>query len=90
ARVVYAQPDFRAPAEIDATGARPVPLTLVVRRVGRETEEQITGAEVRSLVEALCAMFEIHTRPADMAPVRHLAAGLPKDDETVSLVVPTQ
>jgi GNAT superfamily N-acetyltransferase len=36
ARVHYAQPDFRAAAAIDAEGVRPLPLALLVRRVGRE------------------------------------------------------
>ncbi len=89
-RVAYAQPDFRAPAEIDATGVRPLPLTLVVRRVGRESEERMSGAEVRGIVRALYAMFGEHARASDMAPLRRIVEDLPRDDETVDLFPPTR
>ena len=89
-RVDYWQPDFRAPAEIDASELRPVPLTLVVRRVGRESEERVTGGEIRSLVHALYAMFGVHVRPRDMQPLWKLADRLPDDDESVALIPPTE
>ena len=62
---LYHQPDFRAPHEIDATGGpRPLPFQLIVRRVGREHEQTISGAEVRQLVEALYAIYGAQFRAA--------------------------
>ena len=44
--VRYFQPDFRSPAEIDASGgARPLPFQLIIRRVRRETQRTISGAK---------------------------------------------
>ena len=37
----YRQPDFRDPKEIAATGDRPVPFMLLLRRVGREREARL-------------------------------------------------
>ncbi len=84
----YAQPDFRAPAEIDATGVRPVPLMLVVRRVGAEAEPTISGAELRTIVEALYRMFAVHARPEHMAPLWARLARLPAADAAVRLLPP--
>lgn len=84
----YVQPDFRAPAEIDRTGVRPVPLVLIVRRVGDEHEGTITGAELRALVTALYTVYAAHQRPADMAPLWARLAALPPDDARVALRPP--
>src|SRR5262245_46551726 len=57
-RVRYLQPDFRAPDEIDLTGgARPLSLSLIVRRVGKESELTISGGEVRRIVEAIYRVY---------------------------------
>src|SRR5262249_33753783 len=56
--VHYFQPDFRPPERIDASGGpRPLPFGLIVRRVGRECDEFVRGAEVRKLVECLYTMY---------------------------------
>lgn len=88
AAVDYAQPDFRPPAEIDATEVRPVPLMLIVRRVGAEAEATITGAEVRALVGALYTMFAVHAKPEHMAPLWSRHARLPAPDASVRLLPP--
>ena len=88
--VDFHQPDFRTPAEIDASGGpRPVRFQLVIRRVGRERETAIRGAEVRALVQSLYDIYGPQFRPQDMAhPLLDLAR-LPADDVVVPLLPPT-
>jgi hypothetical protein len=89
--VRYMQPDFRPPAEIDATGgARPLPFQLVIRRVRRESERAITGANVRRLVRALYAMYGAHFRRQDMAHPALSLAQYPADDAEIPLLPPTE
>ncbi len=89
-RIHYMQPDFRAPGEIDLDGrTRPLPLSLIVRRVGRESETVITGREVRNLVESLYHMYGRGFRPSDMAPVYRSLEACPGPDERIALVAPT-
>lgn len=58
ARVPYFQPDFRPPAEIDrAGGPRPLPFRLVLRRVGREHETELSPRALRTLVSDLYRMY---------------------------------
>jgi GNAT superfamily N-acetyltransferase len=75
--VRYLQPDFRAPATIDASALAPLPLTLVVRRVGAEHEDALPGAEVRGIWHALYTMYGAHQRAGDMAPLWPRIAALP-------------
>ncbi len=88
--VNYHQPDFRAPAAIDASGgARPLPFQLIIRRIGRESRRTVTGAEVRCIVQALYSMYRLQFRPQDMA---HPALNLeryPVNDAVIALVPPT-
>ena len=86
--VRYVQPDFRPPAEIDASSVQPVPLALVVRRVGREAEPTLPGAEVRALVGALYTMFGVHMRADHMAPLWGLLDHFPGPGESVLLRPP--
>jgi hypothetical protein len=89
AAVTYRQPDFRPPAAIDAArGPRPVPLSLIVRRVGRGAEGAITGKEVRRVVDALRAMYARTMRPADMAVLAR--DHVPEDEARVALLRPTE
>ena len=91
ALVPYHQPDFRAPGVIDATGgARPLAFQLVVRRVGREGEETISGREVRSLVRALYDIYAPQFRPADLAHPLLALDLYPPDDAVLALLLPTQ
>ncbi len=88
--VPYRQPDFRDPATIDAQGLRPLPLALILRRVGAERERVVHGAEVRAIVAALYAMYAAHLREVDMDPLwRHLER-LPDGDTPVALRPPTR
>lgn len=88
--VRYFQPDFRPPAAIDASGgARPLSFQLLIRSVGRETQQTIRGAEVRRLVRALYAMYGAQFRAQDMAHPALSLASYPSDDAEVALVAPT-
>lgn len=90
AAVAYLQPDFRSPSEIDAGGGpRPLPFWLIVRRVGRESETEIRGGEVRALIGCLYYMYAATFRAADMAIVWSNLARLPRDDAPVRLLPPT-
>ena len=90
-RVNYHQPDFRTPAEIDAGGGpHPLPLQLIVRRVGREHERVISGGEARRLARALYEIYGFHFRASDMAHRMLSLEGYPADDATIALVPPTQ
>lgn len=88
ARADYHQPDFRNAAEIDRSGPAPVPLSLVVRRVGREDDPRIAGGEVAAIVDALYTMFGAHMREADLEDARRAGRPLPGPDEDVALLVP--
>ena len=90
ARVHYAQPDFRSAAAIDASGVQPIPLGLVIRRVGRENEPQIRGAEVRAIVAALYGMFALHVRAEHMTSLWAAHDELPADEDLLDLVHPTR
>jgi GNAT superfamily N-acetyltransferase len=88
--VRYHQPDFRPPAEIDATGGpRPLPFQLVIRQVGEEHLHSVTGAQVRRYVRALHTMYAAQFRPRDMAHPLLQIGHLPEDGATVALVPPT-
>ena len=89
--VPYHQPDFRAFEVIDSTGgAFPLPFQLVVRRVGREMEETISGREVRALVRALYDIYAPQFRSADLAHPRLALDRYPPDDAVISLWLPTK
>jgi hypothetical protein len=91
ARIAYHQPDFRMPAEIDAAGGpAPLPFQLVLRRVRREHERMIFGAEVRKLVQSLYEIYGSHFRASDMAHPLLSLDGYPEDDAALALVPPTQ
>ncbi|MEP6671137.1 MAG: hypothetical protein ABJF10_18395 [Chthoniobacter sp.] len=89
--VQYFQPDFRDPAVIDATGStRPLPFQLLVRRVRREHERGIFGAEVRQLVETLYDIYRPQFRATDLAHPLLSLDSYPADDAMIPLVPPTQ
>ena len=54
----YRQPDFREKGEIEATGDRPHPFMLLLRRVGREREARLPLAEARAVMRLLYDDFE--------------------------------
>jgi len=91
ALVKYFQPDFRTPGEIDASGgARPLPFGLIVRRVGREQEQIIRGAEVRQIVECLYRLYGASFREKDMAGLWQSLQAYPSAEAPIALVPPTR
>ncbi len=86
----YRQPDFRSTEEIDASGgARTIPLSLVVRRVGQESEDSLKSKEVRNIVESLYLMYGADFRATDMATLFKNLATYPDPTETLALLSPT-
>ena len=89
--VNYFQPDFRPPADIDASGGpRPLPFGLVLRRVGREPETAIRGAEVQEIVESLYRMYGTGFREREMAAARQSLNQYPDVQAEIALVPPTR
>jgi hypothetical protein len=89
-QVNYLQPDFRPPEVIDRDGTvRPIPLSLIVRRVGKESEETISGAEVRQIATSLYRMYGMAFRRQDMAGLFHSLLDYPAPDERIRLLPPT-
>lgn len=89
-RVHYLQPDFRDPAEIDRTGGpQPVPLCLVLRRVGREEGTRTTGSEIQRVAKALYKMYGVEFRDRDMRVVLDSLETYPGADESIELLAPT-
>ncbi len=88
--VSYLQPDFRSPIEIDSDGGpRPLPFWLIVRRVGRECESEISAGEVYALVNALYHLYAATFRERDMECMwRHLDK-FPAGNAIVRLLPPT-
>jgi len=65
--VDYLQPDFRSPVAIDESGGpKPLNFRLLVRRVGREREREMTGAQLQEIVLALYHMYGSSFRQKDM------------------------
>lgn len=89
-RVEYLQPDFRPFGEIDLGGGpRPIPLSLVVRRVGREVEDWMPAAEVRRIIRSLYRMYSFAFRAQDMDALSGVLESLPDDEEKIRLLPPT-
>jgi hypothetical protein len=56
----YLQPDFRDPEEIRQTGNQPVPFMMLVRRMGREMQAQMTIEEASALMRLIYDDFACH------------------------------
>jgi hypothetical protein len=63
----YRQPDFRDPALVAATGDRPVPFMLLLRRVGREREARLPIDEARAVMQLLYDDFATYCEPTHLA-----------------------
>ncbi|MEI8294679.1 MAG: hypothetical protein WCG66_11985 [bacterium] len=88
--VDYRQPDFRDPQIIDREhGPRPLPLCLMLRRIGREQDNSVSGAEVRHYVNALYKMYARGFRECDMRVVFESLKTYPAPEEHIPLVPPT-
>jgi hypothetical protein len=89
--VPYVQPDFRPPEIIDASGGpRPLPFSLIIRRVGRESERFIRGAEAREIVECLYTIYGTSFRDQDMTSLWRSLAAYPAGDREIALAAPSQ
>lgn len=88
ARINFYQPDFRPAEQIDRDGApRPIPMMLLVRRIGREGEHEIRGEEVARIAEALYRMYSTGFRTKDLQPLFESLKGYPSGP--VKLLPPT-
>jgi hypothetical protein len=85
----YQQPDFRSPDELGATAPVPVPLALVVRRVGREREAHLPADELAAIVDAIYAVYARHVPAAAIEPLRAAAAAWTARHRDVRLLPPT-
>jgi GNAT superfamily N-acetyltransferase len=89
--VDYWQPDFRDPRIIDQEkGPQPIPLCLMLRLIGREHEEFVSGAEVRQCVNALYKMYGRGFRQQDMQAVLETIKNYPPPHTRIRLVPPTR
>lgn len=59
----YLQPDFREPEEIRATGNRPLPFMILVRRMGRERQATMPIDEASAIMRLLYDDFACHCEP---------------------------
>jgi GNAT superfamily N-acetyltransferase len=85
----YAQPDFR-PAELLAGETpQPIPLSLVLRRVGREHEARMAAAELAAVVAAIYAVYAVHVPAAALEPLREDAAVWTAREASFRLLPPT-
>jgi hypothetical protein len=63
----YLQPDFRDPETIRATGNRPVPFMVLLRRMGRERQATVPIDEARAVMRLLYDDFACHCAPDILA-----------------------
>ncbi len=59
----YLQPDFRDPEVIRATGNRPLPFMILVRRMGRERQATMPIDEASAIMRLLYDDFACHCAP---------------------------
>jgi len=85
----YAQPDFRAAKVLAGATPRPIPLGLVLRRVGREDETVMPAAELAAVVEAIYAVYGVHVPAAALDPLRAAAKDWTARHPSFRLLPPT-
>ena len=89
--VPYLQPDFRPHSEIDESGGpHPLPLSLLVRKVGRESETVIRAETAHRLAGCLYEMYAMEFRPQDMEPVWQNLGRFPRGEQLINLIPPTE
>ena len=66
----YAQPDFRPPEVLALASPRAIPLHLIVRRVGREDQEEMPATEVAAVVHSIYLVYGEHVPAAALDPLR--------------------
>ncbi len=70
----YAQPDFRPVEALAGATPTPIPLELVVRRVGREDERELPASELAAIVESIYAVYAAHVPEIALGPLQRSAA----------------
>jgi GNAT superfamily N-acetyltransferase len=85
----YAQPDFGAPEQWVGAAPRAISLGLVVRRVGRESEHAMPSDELRSVVEAVYAVYGVHVPATALDPLRADATRYTSRPGPIRLLPPT-
>jgi GNAT superfamily N-acetyltransferase len=85
----YQQPDFRSLEELGGATPVPVPLALIVRRVGRERESHLPADELAAIVDSIYAVYARHVPAAVIAPLRVAASEWTARRAPVRLVPPT-
>jgi GNAT superfamily N-acetyltransferase len=85
----YAQPDFRPAEMLAGATPHPVPLMLVLRRVGNEGESAMPAGELAAIVEAIYAVYGVHVPAAALDPLRGEAAAWTARKATFRLLPPT-
>jgi len=89
--VPYFQPDFRDPAEIDASGQHVfIPMTPILRRVGHEAETTAPASEIKAMIRDLYAMYADTFRAQDMEPLWKNWKAYPDGPSPVPLIPPTR
>ena len=61
----------------------------MLRRVGRETEDRISGAEVLAVARSLYKMYGIEFRAREMQGVLESLESYPPEGEWIDLIAPT-
>jgi hypothetical protein len=85
----YQQPDFRPADELGLAVPMPVPLALIVRRVGRERESELPADELAAIVDAVYAAYARHVPATAIEPLRAAAAAWTARHRHVRLLPPT-
>ncbi len=83
----YFQPDFNSAEDIDKAGkVQPLLLTLMLRRIEREAEDETNGAEILHIVSCLYHMYGQTMRVKDMAVVYETLKAYPAAEAPVRLL----
>lgn len=89
----YAQPDFRKPSIIDADpeGQKPIPLDVLLLRLGRHESNSISAEEVITYIKQVYAVYSHSFRKEEMQPCMNwFNAFAQKDVKNYPLYKPTE
>ncbi|MGO4893680.1 hypothetical protein [Flavobacterium sp. W21_SRS_FM6] len=87
ASIPYCQPDFRSSKEIAAAQhSSPVPLSLMIRRVNREEQQNTNAKEIKHIVACLYHMYAQGLSPKAIEDANLTLETYPSDGESVALL----
>jgi len=89
----YSQPDFRKPSIIDADpeGQKPIPLDVLLLRLGRNKSDSISAEDARSYIEQIYTVYTHSFRKEEMLPcLNWFNAFTQKDVTNYPLYKPTE